>query len=85
VIGGIAHAFNGSEDQALRMIARGLKLATDGAMTYDARCASASWPRRLPDDAWVLETDAPDIPPQWRRKDGARLRNEPGELPAMGR
>ena len=36
-----------------------------------------------PDDAWVLETDAPDIPPQWRRRQGESLRNEPGDLPAM--
>ena len=84
VIGGIAHAFNGSEDQALRMIARGLKLGYGGAMTYDGSLRIRQLASTLPDDAWVLETDAPDIPPQWRRKDGARLRNEPGELPAMG-
>ncbi len=60
VVGGIAHAFNGSEDQALRMISRGLKLGYGGAMTYDG-----------------------DIPPQWRRMEGAGLRNEPADLPAM--
>ena len=37
----------------------------------------------MPADRLLLETDAPDIPPQWRRKDGESLRNEPGDLPAM--
>lgn len=84
VIGGIAHAFNGSEDQALRMVARGLKLGYGGAMTYDGSLRIRQLAATLPDDAWVLETDAPDIPPQWRRKEGASVRNEPGDLPAMG-
>jgi TatD DNase family protein len=83
VMGGIAHAFNGSEDQALRMIARGLRLGFGGAMTYDGSLRIRQLAATLPDDAWVLETDAPDIPPQWRRRDGASLRNEPGDLPAM--
>ena len=83
VAGGIAHAFNGSEDQALRMIARGLRLGFGGAMTYDGSRRIRHLAATLPDDAWVLETDAPDIPPQWRRADGASLRNEPGDLPAM--
>jgi len=83
VIGGIAHAFNGSEDQALRLVARGLKLGYGGAMTYDGSLRIRQLAATLPDDAWVLETDAPDIPPQWRRKDGESLRNEPGDLPAM--
>jgi len=84
VIGGIAHAFNGSEDQALRLIARGLKLGYGGAMTYDGSLRIRQLAATLPDDAWVLETDAPDIPPQWRRKEAASPRNEPGDLPAIG-
>jgi TatD DNase family protein len=83
VVGGIAHAFNGSEDQALRMIARGLKLGFGGAMTYDGSLRIRQLAASAPDDAWVLETDAPDIPPQWRRRQGESLRNEPGDLPAM--
>ena len=83
VSGGIAHAFNGSEDQARRFVARGFKLGYGGAMTYDGSLRIRKLASTLPDDAWVLETDAPDIPPQWLRKDGAVLRNEPGELPAM--
>ena len=83
VIGGIAHAFNGSEDQALRLIARGLRLGFGGAMTYNGSLRIRQLAATLPDDSWVLETDAPDIPPQWRRKPGASLRNEPGDLPAI--
>jgi TatD DNase family protein len=83
VIGGIAHAFNGSEDQALRLIARGLRLGFGGAMTYNGSLRIRQLAATLPDDSWVLETDAPDIPPQWRRESGASLRNEPGDLPAM--
>jgi TatD DNase family protein len=83
VIGGIAHAFNGSEDQALRLIARGLRLGFGGAMTYNGSLRIRQLAATLPDDSWVLETDAPDIPPKWRREPGASLRNEPGDLPAM--
>ncbi len=83
VVGGIAHAFNGSEEQARRMVARGFKLGFGGAMTYDGSQRIRRLASTLPDDAWVLETDAPDIPPQWLRKKGTSLRNEPGELPAM--
>jgi TatD DNase family protein len=53
-------------------------------MTYDGSLRIRQLASTLPDDAWVLETDAPDIPPQWRRRAGAQLRNEPGELPAIG-
>jgi TatD DNase family protein len=43
----------------------------------------------LPDHALVLETDAPDIPPQWlyktaaQRAQGQTSRNEPAELPRI--
>ncbi|MCU0773181.1 MAG: TatD family hydrolase, partial [Ideonella sp.] len=45
--------------------------------------------RSLPLEALVLETDAPDIPPQWiyrtvsDRGDGPQGRNEPAELPRI--
>jgi len=83
VRGGIAHAFNGSDDQAQRMIARGFRLGFGGAMTYDGSLRIRRFAATLPDDAWVLETDAPDIPPQWLRG-GATLRNEPHELARIG-
>jgi len=82
VPGGIAHAFNGSEQQAAQFVARGFRLGFGGAATY----AGSHRIRRLAagsaDDAFVLETDAPDIVPQWLRAH-ATPRNEPAELPRI--
>ncbi len=65
VQGGIAHAFNGSQQQALQFIERGFKLGFGGAMTYERALQLRHLARSLPLDALVLETDAPDIPPHW--------------------
>lgn len=81
--GGIAHAFNGSLQQAQTFVARGFCLGFGGAMTYDGSRRIRSLAATLPDHAWVLETDAPDIQPQWLRVDGQALRNEPAELPRI--
>ncbi|MBI5924404.1 MAG: TatD family hydrolase [Aquabacterium sp.] len=89
VAGGIAHAFNGSEQQALAFLALGFKLGFGGAMTFDRALQIRRLAASLPDDAIVLETDAPDIPPHWlyqtaqARAEGARSRNEPAELPRI--
>ncbi|MDL1860196.1 TatD family deoxyribonuclease [Betaproteobacteria bacterium PRO7] len=80
VAGGIAHAFNGSDDQAQRFLKAGFRLGFGGAMTYDGSLRIRRFAATLPDDAWVIETDAPDIPPQWLRQAGGTLRNEPAEL-----
>lgn len=80
VAGGIAHAFNGSDDQTQRFLKAGLRLGFGGAMTYDGSLRIRRLAATLPDDAWVIETDAPDIPPQWLRAAGGALRNEPAEL-----
>lgn len=80
VTGGIAHAFNGSEDQAQRFVKAGFRLGFGGAMTYDGSLRIRRLAATLPDDAWVIETDAPDIAPQWLRRAGGTLRNEPAEL-----
>lgn len=80
VAGGIAHAFNGSDDQAQRFLRAGLRLGFGGAMTYDGSLRIRRLAGTLPDEAWVIETDAPDIPPQWLRRAGGTLRNEPAEL-----
>ena len=85
VPGGIAHAFNGSEQQATAFVERGFKLGFGGAMTYNGSKRIRRLAATLPDHAWVLETDAPDIPPQWLRVNGTALRNEPGELPRIAR
>lgn len=78
--GGIAHAFNGSLQQAEQFIALGFKLGFGGAMTYDRALHIRELAKKLPLEAIVLETDAPDIPPEWVGKTG---RNSPLELPKI--
>ena len=79
VRGGIAHAFNGSEQQAEEFIRLGFKLGFGGAMTFPRALRIRKLAATLPLDAIVLETDAPDIPPAW--KVGAR--NTPDQLPRI--
>ncbi|MDE1999151.1 MAG: TatD family hydrolase [Burkholderiales bacterium] len=89
VPGGIAHAFNGSDQQAKIFLDLGFKLGFGGAMTFDRALQIRRLAATLPADAIVLETDAPDIPPHWlyetaeARAQGARSRNEPAELPRI--
>lgn len=84
--GGIAHAFNGSLQQARAFIALGFKLGFGGTLTFERSLQIRRLAAELPEGALVLETDAPDIPPQWlyktaaEREAGAIVRNEPGEL-----
>jgi TatD DNase family protein len=78
--GGIAHAFNGSRQQADEFIKLGFKLGFGGAMTWGRALKIRELARTLPLDAIVLETDSPDIPPEWL---GNRGRNEPAELPRI--
>ncbi|MDR2364952.1 MAG: TatD family hydrolase [Zoogloeaceae bacterium] len=80
VQGGIAHAFNGSRRQADEFLRLGFKLGFGGSLTYSGSTRIRALAQTLPDEAIVLETDAPDIPPSWR----ARCRNSPAELPAIG-
>lgn len=90
VPGGIAHAFNGSEQQAAAAIALGLKLGFGGAFTHAQALRIRRLARSVPLEAIVMETDAPDIPPQWlyrtaaERAAGATMRNESKELPRIG-
>ena len=80
VPGGIAHAFNGSRQQADEFIRLGFKLGFGGAMTHPRATRLRALAATLPLDAIVLETDAPDIPPEWLAKAGEKGRNEPAEL-----
>lgn len=77
VVGGIAHAFNGSFQQAEQFISLGFKLGFGGAMTYSRALKIRELAVKLPLSAIVLETDAPDIPPEWL---GQRGRNSPLEI-----
>jgi TatD DNase family protein len=80
VKGGIAHAFNGSRQQADTFLRMGFKLGFGGALTYSGSTRIRKLAVELPEEALVLETDAPDIPPAWLRG----KRNTPSELPAIG-
>lgn len=77
VPGGIAHAFNGSRQQADEFAKLGFKLGFGGAMTHLRATHLRTLAASLPAELLVLETDAPDIAPAWLP---AGSRNEPGEL-----
>jgi TatD DNase family protein len=78
--GGIAHAFNGSFQQAQNFIDLGFHLGFGGAMTFTRALQIRRLASELPLDAIVLETDAPDIAPAWVHPG----RNSPEQLPAIG-
>jgi TatD DNase family protein len=79
VKGGIAHAFNGSPQQADEFIKLGFKLGFGGAFTWPRANKLRRLATDLPLQAIVLETDSPDIPPVWL----GRGRNSPAELPRI--
>jgi TatD DNase family protein len=88
---GIAHAFNGSLQQAGVLLALGLKLGFGGAFTYPRALQLRRLAVELPLEAIVLETDAPDMPPRWLFKTATERAagipqavNTPAELPRIG-
>ena len=90
VKGGIAHAFNGSEQQALAFVGLGFRLGFGGTLTFERALQIRRLAQTLPAQAIVLETDAPDIPPHWLYRSAAQrsagepaARNEPAELPRI--
>jgi TatD DNase family protein len=83
VPGGIAHAFNGSEQQAREFTAVGLRLGFGGSATFSGSLRIRRLAVEVPDSAIVLETDAPDIAPQWLHLESGRRRNEPAQLPRI--
>ena len=87
---GIAHAFNGSVVQAQTFLQLGLRLGFGGALTFERATQLRHLAQSLPLSALVLETDAPDIAPQWLYRDAQQrqqglpqARNAPAELPAI--
>ncbi len=76
VRGGIAHAFNGSRQQADEFIKLGFVLGFGGILTFAGSTRIRQLAASLPLESIVLETDAPDIPPAWLN----RGRNTPAEL-----
>jgi TatD DNase family protein len=87
---GIAHAFNGSMQQAQEFVKLGFKLGFGGTVTFERAQQVRRLAAQLPLSAIVLETDSPDIPPHWlyrtadeRASGQPQGRNEPGELPRI--
>jgi TatD DNase family protein len=80
VPGGIAHAFNGSRQQAEIFIAMGFKLGFGGAMTWPRALHLRELAATLPPESLVLETDAPDISPDFLERG---MPNKPEYLPRI--
>ena len=94
---GIAHAFNGSAQQAAVFVDLGFKLGFGGTLTFDRALQIRRLAQTVAMEAIVMETDAPDIAPRWLYRTieqrglalvgagpGApQARNEPGELPRI--
>ncbi len=62
---GIVHAFSGSQQQAEHCLSQGFKLGFGGALTYERAKRLRRLVVDLPIEAFVLETDAPDMSPAW--------------------
>lgn len=77
---GIAHAFNGSFQQAQTFIDLGFHLGFGGAFTFTRALQIRRLATQLPLDSIVMETDAPDIAPAWVHP----ARNSPEHLAAIG-
>lgn len=73
---GIAHAFNGSPQQAEAYIGLGFKLGFGGNMSFERARNIRRLAADLPLESLVLETDSPDISPAWAYQE----RNEPAHL-----
>jgi TatD DNase family protein len=91
VAGGIAHAFNGSQQQAEQFLQLGFALGFGGAVTYERALHLRELAQALPPEAIVMETDSPDIPPHWlyvtaqeRAAGQPQGINTPLELPRIG-
>ena len=59
--GGIVHAYSGNEQQAKHYVDLGFKLGFGGMLTYERSRKLRTLAAKLPLEAIVLETDAPDM------------------------
>ncbi|NDO81232.1 metal-dependent hydrolase [Citrobacter sp. NCU1] len=59
---GVVHGFSGSLQQAERFVQLGYKIGVGGTITYPRASKTRDVMARLPLEALLLETDAPDMP-----------------------
>lgn len=79
---GIVHAFNGSRQQADRLLAMGFKLGLGGAITHQRAKKLRNLATELPLSALVLETDSPEMRPSFLQKVEI---NQPKHIAAIAR
>lgn len=85
---GVVHSYNGSLQQAHRLLDLGYKISFGGPLTYPRSRKLHTLVKNLPLDAIMLETDAPDQPPSQTpgkprnssREYDTPHRNEPGYI-----
>jgi TatD DNase family protein len=65
--GGIMHAFSGSPEMAREFIRLGFAISLSGTLTWLGAVRPLRLAREIPLAHLVLETDAPDMPPQSHR------------------
>ena len=68
LVGGVAHAFNGSKQQAKNYLNCGLLLGFGGTITYERSINIRSLLKFTPEQSFVVETDSPDMNPSWLGK-----------------
>ena len=73
------HAFSGSEQQGRAWLALGFKLGIGGAITHPRAQRLRRTVAALPADAWLPETDSPDMRPAFWAGDN----NSPAALPLL--
>jgi TatD DNase family protein len=73
---GLIHAFSGSIEQATKFLDLGFKLGLGGAVTFERAKRLQRTVQALPDGAFVLETDSPDMPLSGFQG----MRNEPSRI-----
>ena len=77
-LSGIAHAFNGSEQQADQFIKLGYLLGMGGAMTFDRAKQIRRHAVKYELQHYALETDSPDMAPSWLDTDSTS--NTPDQI-----
>ncbi|UOD49289.1 TatD family hydrolase [Orrella daihaiensis] len=83
LIGGIAHAFNGSLQQAQQFIDAGFALGVGGAFTFTRAKQIRRLVTTLSLSNLVLETDSPDMAPAWLEKGSRNTPYEVAQIAAM--